>query len=94
MARFLGDLERESERFRLTPGALERFHALRRRRERNQRLVAGVVALGIVGGGTWLAVNEFRGGGPEVRPAGQLRITATYHLGGQLGPIAADKDAV
>lgn len=54
-------LEREGERFDLAPGALDRMFERRRRKDRNQRIKAGVVAVFILGVGAW-AVSPLLGG--------------------------------
>jgi hypothetical protein len=46
-------LERESERFDLAPGALERMLDRRRRRDTKRRIGAGAVALAVAGLGIW-----------------------------------------
>jgi hypothetical protein len=62
-------LERGEERFELEPGALERLFNRRRRKQRNQRVGAAVVALVIATAGMGLAVLGLRGLGSQPRPA-------------------------
>jgi hypothetical protein len=81
-------LEREGERFDLAPGALDRLFERRRRKDRNQRVGAGLVAFIILAVGAWGAVSVFHGLGSHPRPAssptpGQdrqlyLEIAGTY----------------
>ena len=55
-------LDRESERFDLAPGALDRLFDRRGRKIRNQRIGAGLVALAVLAAGVWGAVSLL--GGP------------------------------
>ncbi|HEX2029795.1 MAG TPA: hypothetical protein VHL78_00130 [Actinomycetota bacterium] len=88
------ELERESQRFRLRPDALEAFHRRRRRRERGQRLVAGTLALVLAGAATWLAVSALRNIGRQERPARGPHVLRTVAVGEQPGPIAVGEGAV
>jgi hypothetical protein len=62
-------LDRESERFDLAPGALDRLFERRRRKSRNQRMAAGFVALIFVAIGAWGAVALSGGLASQPRPA-------------------------
>jgi hypothetical protein len=62
-------LEREGERFELAPGALDRLFERRRRKNRNQRIAAGLVALIFVAIGAWGAVALSGGLASHPRPA-------------------------
>jgi hypothetical protein len=68
MPDFRQDLERKSERFELSPGALDRLFERRRRKQRNQRIGAGAAAL-IFTAGMGLAILGLRGLETETRPA-------------------------
>jgi hypothetical protein len=50
-------LDRESERYDLAPGALERTLDRRRRRSQRRRVAAAVVGLAIAGSSVWAAVS-------------------------------------
>jgi hypothetical protein len=59
-------LDREGERFDLAPGALDRLFDRRKRKNRNQRLGAGLVALAVLAAGAWGAFSLL--GGPVSNP--------------------------
>jgi hypothetical protein len=81
-------LDRESERFDLAPGALDRVLERGRRKDRNQRMGAGLVALVVVVIGSLVAISAFRGAtnvqrpgaSPTSSPGGRLyqQIAGTY----------------
>jgi hypothetical protein len=83
-------LEREGERFELRPGGLERLFDRRKRKQRNQRIEAAVVALVIGTAGIGGAVVALRGLEDQTRPAASpsigparelyLQIAGTYTL--------------
>jgi DNA-binding beta-propeller fold protein YncE len=87
-------LEQGSERFDLAPGALERMHVRRRRRDRNRRVGAGVLALVVAAGGTWLIVRAFEGIRPTPRPAEKPRIVETSSIDARPSALAVGKGAV
>jgi hypothetical protein len=62
-------LERESQRFELEPGALERLFDRRRRKQRNQRIGTAAVALVIATVGVGLAALGLRGLRTDTQPA-------------------------
>jgi hypothetical protein len=68
MADLHDQLEEEEARFRLPPDALGRFHARRRQRQRNRRILSGAVAVSIAATGTWLAFSAIDGR-QQPRPA-------------------------
>jgi streptogramin lyase len=74
-------LEREGERFVLSPGGLERLHRRRRRRLRTRRLGAGVLALTLAAGGTLFAVRAFQRVRIALRPADEPRVVETATIG-------------
>jgi hypothetical protein len=80
MPDFRQDLERKSERFELTPGALDRLFERRRRKQRNIRIRAAVLALVVGAVGTWGAVSALREIGTERRPAEQPSRPESYSL--------------
>lgn len=59
-------LERIGDRVRPDPDAFERLERTRRRRERNRRIGAGVVALLVAAAGSLVAFTAFRDGEPRV----------------------------
>ena len=65
-------LERESVRFALPPGALDRLLERQQRKARNRRVTASATAFLVAGVGIWLAVIAFRG---APRPTLPKRIT-------------------
>jgi hypothetical protein len=71
MPDFRQDLERKSERFELPPGALDRLFERRRRKQRNIRVRAAVLALVIGAAGTLGAVSALREIGTDRRPPTQ-----------------------
>lgn len=79
-------LDRESERFELAPGALERVLERGKRKDRHQRIGAGLVAFVVLAIGSVVAVSAFRGAtngqrpGASPSPGGQLylQIAGTY----------------
>lgn len=80
MSDFRQDLERKSERFELAPGALDRLFERRRRKQRNIRIRAAVLALVVGAAGTWGAVSALREIGTERRPAEQPSRPESYSL--------------
>jgi hypothetical protein len=80
MPDFRQDLERKSERFELAPGALDRLFERRRRKQRNIRIRAAVLALVVGAAGTWGAVSALREIGTERRPAEQPSRPESYSL--------------
>ena len=63
------DLERKSRRFELAPGALDRLLERRRRKDRNQRIRAGVLAFAIAGVSAWGVASIFRYVDSDRQPA-------------------------
>lgn len=80
MPDFRQNLERKSERFELAPGALDRLFERRRRKQRNIRIRAAVLALVVGAVGTWGAVSALRETGTERRPAEQPSRPESYSL--------------
>jgi streptogramin lyase len=87
-------LERESERFVLSPGGLDRLHRRRRRRERNRRLGAGLLTLALAAGSTLFAVRAFQHVPPEPRPADQPRVVETASIGVRPAAMAVTQEGV
>jgi hypothetical protein len=73
-------LDREGERFDLAPGALDRFFDRRKRKHRNQRVGAGLVALVVLAAGAWAAVSLLGGPLSNPRPASSLTPTPSRQL--------------
>jgi hypothetical protein len=73
-------LEREGERFDLAPGALDRLFDRRKRKIRNQRIGAGLVALVVLVAGAWGVVSLLGGLASQPRPATSERPTPTRQL--------------
>jgi hypothetical protein len=69
MADLRSALDRESERFDLAPGALDRLFERRRRKDRNQRIGAGLIVLVILAVSGWGAVSVLGGSATHPRPA-------------------------
>ena len=82
MADLRDQLERESERFVLEPGLLDRLHRRRRRRERNRRTAAGLVALVVFAGGLFGTLRALLPGEsrPSVTPSTFGAIAGTYRV--------------
>ena len=75
-------LERESEKFDLTPGALERMLDRRRRLHQRRRMGAAVVALVVAGSGLWAVVSLGRlGRGPSVPTHPAAVLEGTWQTG-------------
>src|SRR6266508_2625447 len=86
MAELKDALERESEGFELTPGALDRLLARRSARLRRKRVGAALLALLVAGAGAWGAVRATSSLRPEKpRPATPgskiAKVTATIVVG-------------
>ena len=94
MSEYRDLLDQESERFRLTPGALDRQYRRRRRRQRNRRLGAGALALVLAVGGTWLVVEVFGRLRPGPRPAEEPRIIQTLSVDSRPGAVAVGAGAL
>ena len=75
-------MERESERFDLAAGALERMLDRRRRKTARRRVEAAVVALAVVGVGIWAVVSlgGLRTGSPTPAHPGSL-LEGTWQTG-------------
>jgi hypothetical protein len=73
-------LEREGERFDLAPGALDRLFDRRKRKNRNQRVGAGLVALVVLAVGAWGAISLLGGLASHPRPASSQRPTPARQL--------------
>jgi hypothetical protein len=72
-------LERESGRYDLAPGALERTFDRRRRRSQRRRVEAAVVALAIAGSSVWAAVSlGGLGKGPSIPASPSTLIQGTW----------------
>jgi hypothetical protein len=69
-------LERKSRRFELAPGALGRLFERHRRKQRNRKISAGVVAFVIAGLGTWGVVSTLREAGGGRQPAASPTASA------------------
>jgi hypothetical protein len=95
MPDFRQDLDRKSERFELPPGALDRLFERRRRKQRNIRIRAAVLALVIGAAGTWGAVSALREIGTDRRPATQPSRPESYSLiAGEYSVTLEDDDPV
>jgi hypothetical protein len=83
MSDLRGGLERESERFDLAPGALERMLDRRRRKQTRHRVGAAAVALAVAGFGLWAVVSlGGLGKGPPRTPAGHAsQLEGTWQTG-------------
>ncbi len=86
MAELKDALERESEGFELTPGALDRLLARRSARLRRKRVGAALLALLVAGAGAWGAIRATSSLRPEKpRPATPgskiAKVTATIVVG-------------
>ncbi|HXJ65768.1 MAG TPA: hypothetical protein VNN79_18580 [Actinomycetota bacterium] len=73
-------LERESERFDLAPGALDRLFDRRKRKNRNQRIGAALVALVVLAVGAWGAVSLLGGLASHPQPASSSPPAPTRQL--------------
>jgi hypothetical protein len=69
MTDYRNALDREGERFDLAPGALDRLFERRRRKARNRRIGAGIVAILFLAVGAWGAISIFGGVASHPRPA-------------------------
>lgn len=87
-------LERESERFVLSPGGIERLHRRRRRRQRNRRLGVGVLTLTLAAGGTLFAVRAFQRVRPAPRPADEPRVVEIASIGVRPAAMAVTQEGV
>lgn len=73
-------LDREGKRFDLAPGALDRLFDRRKRKIRNQRLGAGLVALVVLAAGAWGAISLLGGLASHPRPASSQRPSPARQL--------------
>jgi streptogramin lyase len=87
-------LDREGERFDLAPGGLERLQRRNRRRQRNRKMGAGVLAIAVAFSGTLLVVTAFQGRIPAPRPVERPRIVQTSATGVRPVGLAAGEGAV
>lgn len=87
-------LEREGERFDLSPGALERLHHRRLRRQRARRIGAAALSLALTTVGVMVTVRAFQAVRPAQGPASQPRIAETSSLGVRPAALAVSEDAV
>src|ERR671919_563208 len=94
MSDFRETLERESERFVLSPGGIERLHRRRRRRQRNRRLGVGVLTLTLAAGGTLFAVRAFQRVRPAPRPADEPRVVEIASIGVRPTAMAVTQEGV
>lgn len=69
MSDLRGALDRESERYDLAPGSLERTLDRQRRRSQRRRIGAAVVALAIAGSSVWAVMSLAGLGGQRSTPA-------------------------
>ena len=82
MSELRNQLERLGRRATVAPDAFERLERARRRRERNRRITAGVVALLVAIGGSVAAFTAFRGsGGPVAGASGGGGVTTPAPAG-------------
>jgi hypothetical protein len=65
-------MDRESERFDLAPGALDRFFDRQQRKDRNKRIRAGLVAAATLAVVAWLVTPLFGGLSSHPRPTSSL----------------------
>ena len=83
-------LEHAGDRFRLPPGALQRMHGRRVRRQRNRRVLSGIVAVAVAGAGIW---GLFR----ALNPSRQVRsasVTEVARLNAEPSAIAVGAGGV
>lgn len=83
------DLERKSRRFELTPGALDRLFERHRRKQRNRKIGAGVLAFAIAGAGIWGVVSTLREAGGGRQPAASPTPTADSESYGLIAGVYA-----
>ena len=92
------DLERKSRRFELAPGALDRLFERHRRKQRNRRIGAGLLAFAIAGAGTWGVVSTLRESGGGRQPAASPPASADAESYGLIAGVYAttlrENDAV
>jgi hypothetical protein len=77
-------LDRESERYDLAPGALERTLDRQRRRSQRRRIVAAVVALAIAGSSIWAVMSLAGLGGRRSTPASPVSLLEETWRSGRL----------
>jgi len=82
MSDLRGPLERESERFDLAPGALDRMLGRRRRSHRRRRIGAALIVLVVAGFGVWSVVSLGRlGKQPSIPGHPATGLEGTWQTG-------------